>query len=133
MLAAAEACSGGLGQAWVCLCLCCNALAHHTLLLSGIMPLLEPPLHSSAVLHCAALYVQDCKDSPDSWMSTEQFNAGLALAQAMPGPLFNFAAYLGAVIAQNAGVNAIIGGCCGGAAAAGRRGLAECVCSFVAS
>ncbi|EFN55707.1 hypothetical protein CHLNCDRAFT_35448 [Chlorella variabilis] len=43
------------------------------------------------------------------WMSTEQFNAGLALAQAMPGPLFNFAAYLGAVIAQNAGVNAIVG------------------------
>lgn len=38
-----------------------------------------------------------------------QFYTGLALAQAMPGPLFNFAAYLGAVIAQNAGVNAIIG------------------------
>jgi chromate transporter len=42
-------------------------------------------------------------------MTTGQFYAGLALAQAMPGPLFNFAAYLGAVIAQNAGVNAIIG------------------------
>lgn len=50
-----------------------------------------------------------CTDAPDSWMTTEQFYAGLALAQAMPGPLFNFAAYLGAVIAQNAGVNAIIG------------------------
>lgn len=44
-------------------------------------------------------------------MTTGQFYAGLALAQAMPGPLFNFAAYLGAVIAQNAGVNAIIGEC----------------------
>jgi chromate transporter len=44
-------------------------------------------------------------------MTTNQFYAGLALAQAMPGPLFNFAAYLGAVIAQNAGVNAVIGGC----------------------
>ena len=33
----------------------------------------------------------------------------LALAQAMPGPLFNFAAYLGAVIAQNAGWLAIWG------------------------
>ena len=52
---------------------------------------------------------QICTDSPNSWMTTGQFYAGLALAQAMPGPLFNFAAYLGAVIAQNAGVNAIIG------------------------
>ncbi len=52
---------------------------------------------------------QVCTDSPNSWMTTGQFYAGLALAQAMPGPLFNFAAYLGAVIAQNAGVNAIIG------------------------
>lgn len=43
-------------------------------------------------------------------MTTGQFYAGLALAQAMPGPLFNFAAYLGAVIAMNAGVNAVIGG-----------------------
>jgi hypothetical protein len=36
-----------------------------------------------------------CVDSPDSWMNSNQFYAGLALAQAMPGPLFNFAAYLG--------------------------------------
>jgi chromate transporter len=32
-----------------------------------------------------------------SWMSTDQFLQGLALAQSMPGPLFNFSAYLGAV------------------------------------
>lgn len=44
-----------------------------------------------------------------SWMSGNEFYAGLALAQAMPGPLFNFAAYLGAVIAQNAGVFPIAG------------------------
>ena len=44
-----------------------------------------------------------------SWMSGNEFYAGLALAQAMPGPLFNFAAYLGAVIALNAGVFAIAG------------------------
>ncbi|KAG7668186.1 hypothetical protein NADE_008667 [Nannochloris sp. 'desiccata'] len=44
-----------------------------------------------------------------SWMSGNQFYAGLAISQAMPGPLFNFAAYLGAVIAQNAGVFAIAG------------------------
>eukprot|EP00955_Chlamydomonas_euryale_P031143 327347-Chlamydomonas_euryale.AAC.6 len=29
--------------------------------------------------------------------------------QAMPGPLFNFAAYLGAIIATNAGVNVFLG------------------------
>ena len=44
-----------------------------------------------------------------SWMSGNEFYAGLALAQAMPGPLFNFAAYLGAVIALNAGVFPIAG------------------------
>lgn len=48
----------------------------------------------------------DCKCS---WMSGAQFYAGLAIAQAMPGPLFNFSAYLGAVIAQNANVFAMIG------------------------
>lgn len=52
---------------------------------------------------------QTCVEAPSSWMSQDQFYAGLALAQAMPGPLFNFAAYLGAVIAKNAGVNAVLG------------------------
>jgi chromate transporter len=33
---------------------------------------------------------------PD-WMTKDQFLQGLGLAQSMPGPLFNFAAYLGAV------------------------------------
>lgn len=31
------------------------------------------------------------------WMSKDQFLQGLGLSQSMPGPLFNFAAYLGAV------------------------------------
>jgi chromate transporter len=31
------------------------------------------------------------------WMTKDQFLQGLGLAQSMPGPLFNFAAYLGAV------------------------------------
>ena len=30
------------------------------------------------------------------WVSEADFLTGLALVQAMPGPLFNFAAYLGA-------------------------------------
>ena len=33
---------------------------------------------------------------PD-WMTKDQFLQGLGLAQSMPGPLFNFSAYLGAV------------------------------------
>ena len=53
--------------------------------------------------------VENNPDCKCSWMSGNEFYAGLALAQAMPGPLFNFAAYLGAVIALNAGVFAIAG------------------------
>jgi chromate transporter len=52
---------------------------------------------------------ETCTESSNSWMTADQFYAGLALAQAMPGPLFNFAAYLGAVIAQNAGSVAVVG------------------------
>lgn len=35
---------------------------------------------------------------PAGWMSEEQFLAGYGAAQAVPGPLFTFAAYLGAII-----------------------------------
>ena len=56
--------------------------------------------------YSTALYADECKCS---WMSASQFYFGLSLAQACPGPLFNFSAYLGAVIAQNAGVFAIAG------------------------
>mmetsp|Transcript_24423 Transcript_24423/g.55731 ORF Transcript_24423/g.55731 Transcript_24423/m.55731 type:complete len:469 (-) Transcript_24423:415-1821(-) len=31
------------------------------------------------------------------WLTADQFNQGIALASAMPGPLFNFSAYVGAV------------------------------------
>ena len=56
--------------------------------------------------YSTALYAEECKCS---WMSASQFYFGLSVAQACPGPLFNFSAYLGAVIAQNAGVFAIAG------------------------
>jgi len=36
---------------------------------------------------------------PDHWISQERFLAGYGFAQAMPGPLFSFAAYLGAACA----------------------------------
>lgn len=36
---------------------------------------------------------------PSGWVTNEQFLAGYGAAQAVPGPLFTFAAYLGAVVA----------------------------------
>mmetsp|Transcript_17161 Transcript_17161/g.39571 ORF Transcript_17161/g.39571 Transcript_17161/m.39571 type:complete len:155 (-) Transcript_17161:94-558(-) len=45
-------------------------------------------------------------------MTEEKFLAGLAISQGMPGPLFNFAAYLGAVTALGAGQNAVVGIIC---------------------
>lgn len=38
--------------------------------------------------------------SHDIWLTQEQFVAGYGIVQAMPGPLFNFASYLGAVAYQ---------------------------------
>lgn len=43
------------------------------------------------------------------WMSLEDYLTGFALVQAMPGPLFNIAAYLGAIIAFNAKAS-VVGG-----------------------
>ena len=37
---------------------------------------------------------------PSGWLSNEQFIAGYGAAQAVPGPLFSFAAYLGATMEQ---------------------------------
>lgn len=45
---------------------------------------------------------------PVGWLTDEQFLAGYAAAQALPGPLFAFAAYLGA--AMDAGVPAWLNG-----------------------
>lgn len=53
--------------------------------------------------------VQVCNDSPDSWITSDQFYLGLGIVQAMPGPLFNFSAYLGALTATRAGYHALIG------------------------
>lgn len=40
---------------------------------------------------------------PPGWVTNEQFVAGYGAAQAVPGPLFTFAAYLGAVMSAGAG------------------------------
>lgn len=59
---------------------------------------------------------RDCPESfdgaevcPDSWITPDQFYLGLGIVQAMPGPLFNFSAYLGALTATRAGYHALIG------------------------
>jgi len=50
-------------------------------------------------------------DRIQSWMTEAQFLAGLGIAQAMPGPLFNISAYIGDLIAARAGVNPLVGIC----------------------
>jgi len=42
---------------------------------------------------------------PPGWVTQEQFLAGYGAAQAVPGPLFTFAAYLGAVIGAPASID----------------------------
>jgi chromate transporter len=41
------------------------------------------------------------------WVSNESFLAGYGASQAMPGPMFAFAAYLGAIIPNNHGISAM--------------------------
>ncbi|KAG2490382.1 hypothetical protein HYH03_011183 [Edaphochlamys debaryana] len=45
----------------------------------------------------------------DSWVTKEQFFAGLGAVQALPGPLFNFSSYLGCIIAIKWGYPFILG------------------------
>jgi chromate transporter len=51
------------------------------------------------------------------WVSEDAFLAGYGAAQAVPGPLFTFAAYLGAVV--SAGPRGMVGAALGGAALGG--------------
>jgi chromate transporter len=44
-----------------------------------------------------------CADAAGTWVTSKQFYAGLGVVQALPGPLFNFSAYLGAIMALNSG------------------------------
>ncbi|NJR41970.1 MAG: chromate transporter [Akkermansiaceae bacterium] len=50
-----------------------------------------------------------CTEDPNTWVTQQQFKAGLAIIQAMPGPMFNLSAYLGATIAVRAGWNFTVG------------------------
>lgn len=50
-----------------------------------------------------------CRDRPGSWVTSTQFYAGFGVQQALPGPLFNFSAYLGTIMAINHGYVFIVG------------------------
>ncbi len=45
----------------------------------------------------------------DAWITEEQFFVGLGLVQAIPGPIFNLSAYIGAVAASRMGTNILAG------------------------
>lgn len=45
---------------------------------------------------------------PQGWLSDDRFLAGYGLAQAMPGPLFSVAAYLGAAAAHGSASGAVV-------------------------
>ena len=90
----------------------CNALAAFFLLLVGL-PLLSTLTHSQGVALFEALYRSGAlifgggrvvlpllRDATvaHGWVSDDVFLAGYGAAQAVPGPLFTFSAYLGAVM-----------------------------------
>lgn len=45
----------------------------------------------------------------EGWVNARDFLIGLAIIQALPGPNFNFAVYLGSLVASNAGINSVAG------------------------
>ena len=80
------------------------------LLLSDVVQYETACAARDAVTNACTSYVT--AETATSWITEQQFFAGLALAQAMPGPLFNFSAYIGALAARRAGKNVIVGAMC---------------------
>lgn len=57
------------------------------------------------------LYTEFVQYAPKHYLNTEEFLSGYALAQSLPGPVFSFAAYIGALAMRDFGVGGeIIGG-----------------------
>ncbi|CAI5522106.1 unnamed protein product [Closterium sp. Naga37s-1] len=90
-------------------------------------PVMLPLLESIVIEHDTVCPAGGGKcfevDANTTMITTQQFLAGLALSQAIPGPLFNFAAYLGAVAIRGPLFNfsALLGAVMGGI-----QGLATC-------
>jgi hypothetical protein len=68
-----------------------------------------PMLYTEVVQQNCDARTLVCTDRPDTWVTSKQFYAGLGIVQALPGPLFNFSAYLGAIMAINSGHVFIVG------------------------
>jgi chromate transporter len=57
------------------------------------------------------LYTEFVQYAPKQYLTTEEFLTGYAVAQSLPGPVFSFAAYIGALAMRDFGVGGeIIGG-----------------------
>lgn len=66
------------------------------------LPLL---LNDLVSVNCTAVPAGNpCPDADDSWVGSQEFFFGLAMVQAIPGPLLNLSAYLGVLMAQRSGV-----------------------------
>lgn len=63
-----------------------------------------PMLYQEVVQRQCDAATGACADAPNTWVTSKQFYAGLGVVQALPGPLFNFSAYLGAIAAANSGL-----------------------------
>ena len=72
-----------------------------------LLPLLLDEMVDTSCGAAAGGPAANCTDA--GLMTADQFYAGLAAAQSMPGPLFNLSAYLGAVASRNAGQVFLVG------------------------
>ena len=105
--------SGGRGAAGVCLAVFAGLLFALPLLGAAVggraLGLLDGFYRSGALVFGGGHVVLPLLEAvtvPPGWVTPDQFTAGYGLAQAIPGPLFTFSAYLGAI--ADGGVGAIV-------------------------
>ena len=76
----------------------------------GVIPLVHSMYRSGALVfgggHVVLPLLHDAV-VPTGWVGEQEFLAGYGLAQAMPGPLFSFSSYLGAI--RDPGPNGVVG------------------------
>lgn len=62
-----------------------------------VLPMLQAEVLQAEALPTAGPLASSTSLPPDAWLSVREFHAGYGAAQAIPGPLFSFAAYVGAL------------------------------------
>jgi len=76
----------------------------------GVIPLIHSMYRSGALVfgggHVVLPLLHDAV-VPTGWVGEQEFLAGYGMAQAMPGPLFSFSSYLGAI--RDPGPNGVVG------------------------